>query len=125
MSWEMGRERKTLHLSRCRRPRRPLLPAHTRVTTYNANHANSPRKNSGDTNVMTEPAAPLAERRRREKKGFGPRETARRAHSLTDSTDDGVIHQNMLESFVISIQRAESARQPSFGVTKGREAGKK
>ena len=49
----------------------------------------------------------------------------KRAHSLTDSTDDGVIHQNMLESFVISIQRAESARQPSFGVTKGREAGKK
>ena len=50
-------------------PSRPLLPAHTRVTTYNANHANSPRKNSGDTNVMTEPAAPLAERRRREKRG--------------------------------------------------------
>ena len=104
-------------------PSRPLLPAHTRVTTYNANHANSPRKNSGDTNVMTEQAAPLAQAAG--KKGFGPRETARRAHSLTDSTDDGVIHQNMLESFVISIQRAESARQPSFGVTKGREAGKK
>ena len=40
---------------------RPLIPAHTRVTTYNANHANSPCKNSGDTNVMTEPAAPLAQ----------------------------------------------------------------
>ena len=86
MSWEMGRERKTLNLSLCRRRRRrrcPLLPAHTRVTTYNANHANSPRKNSGDTNVMTEPAAQTRQDLNvAGKKGY--ERTTKRTHLLTD-----------------------------------------
>ena len=90
MSWEMGRERKTLNLSLCRRRHRrcPLLPAHTRVTTYNANHANSPRKNSGDTNVMTEPAAQT----RQDLNVAGKKEVraSDEAHTLTHRLTDGL-----------------------------------